>query len=56
MGDRAVPLLLEELRDRPDHWLVALNKITGQDPAEPKSTFSEAVESWLSWGRQRRYL
>jgi hypothetical protein len=56
MGREAVPLLLEELRDRPDHWLVALNRITREDPAPSGSTFSEAVEAWLGWGRERGYL
>lgn len=56
MGREAVPLLLEELRDRPDHWLVALNRITQEDPTPSGSTFSEAVEAWLGWGRERGYL
>jgi hypothetical protein len=56
MGKVAVPWLLRELRDRPDHWLVALHKITNQDPAKPKSTFSEAVEAWLSWGSKKGLL
>lgn len=56
MGDLAVPLLLMELRDRPDHWLVALRTLTDQDPAKPGSTFGEAVEAWLSWGRERKFL
>jgi len=56
MGESAVPLLLVELRDRPDHWLVALNRITREDPAKPGSTFREAVDAWLAWGRQQGYL
>jgi type I restriction-modification system DNA methylase subunit len=56
MGTAVVPLLLEELRDRPDHWLVALNKITNEDPAVSGSTFKEAVAAWLEWGREREYL
>jgi hypothetical protein len=53
MGYSALPLLLAELRDRPDHWLVALNAITTEDPAEENATFSEAVGAWLKWGRDR---
>jgi type I restriction-modification system DNA methylase subunit len=56
MGRDVLPLLLEELRDRPDHWLVALHEITQEDPAKPGSTFIEAVEAWLAWGRERGYL
>jgi len=50
MGKTAVPFLLRELKDRPDHWLVALNAITGEDPARVGSTFIEAVDAWLNWG------
>lgn len=56
MGKPILPLLLAELRDRPDHWLVALHEITGEDPAKPESTFSEAIEAWINWGRKQGYL
>ena len=56
MGESAVPLLLLELRNKPDHWLVALNHITGEDPAEPQSTFPQAVDAWLAWGRKKGYM
>lgn len=56
MGREILPVLFKELRERPDHWLVALNAITGEDPAPKGSTFEEAVESWLVWGRERGYL
>jgi PHD/YefM family antitoxin component YafN of YafNO toxin-antitoxin module len=32
MGQAAVPLILGELRREPDHWFVALKRITGEDP------------------------
>lgn len=56
MGPSVLPLLLTELQNKPDHWLVALNAITGHDPAPPDSTFTEAVDAWLSWGRAEGYL
>ena len=56
MGKEVLPWLLLELQERPDHWLVALNRITGEDPAPADSTFTEAVEAWLTWGRQRGLL
>ena len=56
MGAQATPLILRELHSRPDHWLVALNAITGIDPAPKGSSFEEAVEAWLSWGRKRGYF
>jgi hypothetical protein len=56
MGRDVLPLLLRELSERPDHWFVALNAITGEDPAPPRSTFDQAVAAWLNYGRQRGLL
>jgi hypothetical protein len=56
MGSEALPLLLRELNAHQDHWLVALNIITGEDPAPEGATFTEAVDAWLAWGREKGYL
>ncbi|MEP6962608.1 MAG: ImmA/IrrE family metallo-endopeptidase [Acidobacteriota bacterium] len=56
IGPKVLPLLLRELNERPDHWLVALATITNEDPAPDGSTFSQAVQAWLAWGRDRGYL
>ena len=32
MGKEVVPLLLGELIRKPDHWFMALTKITGENP------------------------
>jgi hypothetical protein len=56
MGQSVLPLLFRELEVRPDHWLVALNAITGVDPAPAGSNFDEAVNAWLDWGRRQGYL
>ena len=56
MGPVAIPLLLEELRDRPEHWMWALEVLTNEDPAASAQTFATARARWLSWGQQRGYL
>jgi len=56
MGPIALPLILRELRDYPDHWLVALNAISGEDPSSPDSTFEQAVSAWMEWGVRNGYL
>lgn len=56
MGSSVLPFLFKELEKRPDHWLVALNAITGRDPAPPNCTFDAAVAAWLDWGRKHGYL
>ena len=56
IGRNVLPLLFKELSEHPDHWLVALNAITREDPAPVGSTFGEAVTAWLAWGRERGYF
>lgn len=56
MGRQILPLLLRELESRPDHWLVALNAITGEDPVNAECTFQQAIGAWLQWGRKKGYL
>jgi type I restriction enzyme M protein len=56
MGREALPLIFRELKNRPDHWFVALNAITGEDPVLPDCTFNQAVETWLAWGKEKGYL
>jgi type I restriction enzyme M protein len=53
MGKAVLPLLLMELKERPDHWLVALHRITKADPAKRGSNFADAVEAWLEWGQSQ---
>ena len=55
LGRGGLPLILRELRERPDHWLVALNAITGEDPAPEGASFREAVAAWIKWGEIRGY-
>jgi hypothetical protein len=56
MGWPVVPLLLRELQRQPDHWLWALQAITGEEPARGTDTLGAAAEAWLNWGRQRGLL
>ena len=53
MGEAAVPLLLEALRDRPAHWFAALQAIANVDPSPPEANPSAAREAWLEWGRSQ---
>lgn len=56
LGRQAIPLLLGELRERPDHWFWALRAVAGDDPVSPESDFDEAVEAWVQWGRENGYI
>jgi len=58
MGEDALPLILQELREKPDHWFWALAAISGEDPvpAASKGKLQEMADAWLQWGRSRGYL
>jgi hypothetical protein len=55
LGWTAVPLLIEELRDRPDFWFSALREITGEDPVQDhiRGNYDEMRDAWLSWAAAR---
>jgi type III restriction enzyme len=57
MGKPAVPWLLQRLSEKPDHWFVALNAITGARPvpSESRGRIKEMTQAWLNWGRQQGY-
>jgi len=58
MGSPAVPLLLRELKQKPDHWFWALEAITGANPvpAQAQGDIQKMADAWLSWGHQHHYL
>lgn len=58
LGPTAIPRILRELRDRPDHWFWALAALTGQNPVPPQSAgnFAATRAAWLDWGNDQGYL
>jgi hypothetical protein len=58
MGRSAVPLILRELRDKPEHWFWALTAITGEDPVpeEDAGDIRKMAQAWLDLGRGRGWL
>lgn len=58
MGQDAIPFIMEQLRSNPedpDHWFVALESITGEDPI-PEEAYGDTVrmaELWLAWSENR---
>lgn len=55
MGEIAVPLILESLTHRFDHWFWALEAITQDNPVPRRSRGSiEAMAcAWLTWGSDK---
>jgi hypothetical protein len=55
IGPPAVPLILRELEQKPNHWFWALKVITGADPVEPsqRGRMKEMTRAWLRWGKEQ---
>ncbi len=56
MGRPAIPLVLQELRERPNFWFWALRFMTGEDPSKNAKGINNAVEAWSRWGAEHGYL
>src|SRR5439155_22737254 len=56
MGPSIVPFLLKQLQTAPDRWLDALEQLTGENPAQNATTFEEAVDRWIKWGQDNKYI
>src|SRR5262249_59425632 len=58
MGERAVPLILEELAREPDHWFWALEMITQENPVPPEAAgrVRQMADAWIAWGKQQGYV
>ncbi|MBI5237789.1 MAG: hypothetical protein HY887_05130 [Deltaproteobacteria bacterium] len=58
MGEPALKLILNELKDRPSHLFWALRAISGVDPVPPEDRghIDKMIEAWISWGRQKKII
>jgi len=58
MGPDVVPLLLKELRERPDHWFWALRAITGENPVKPdhRGKVDRMAADWIEWGNSHALI
>ena len=58
LGDSVVPLILQELVERPYRWFTALETLTGENPVKPEDQghFSKTVDSWIDWGKRKGYI
>jgi hypothetical protein len=57
MGPAAIPLLLRELEQQPDHWFRALHALSGADPV-PEASRGDVramAAAWLRWGHDNGY-
>jgi len=58
LGEKAIPLILNELRERLDHWFWALMMITRESPV-PQEEYGKMTlmrDIWLEWGKRKGYI
>ena len=57
MGAPAMPLILQALKQKPEHWFWALRSITGENPIPPadRGRLSQMAAAWLQWGQVHGY-
>jgi hypothetical protein len=58
MGDKVIPLLLNELSKSSGRWFWALKSITGEDPVpeEQRGKTQLMIEAWINWGKEKGYI
>ena len=58
MGKPALPLILNELKERPVHLFWALRAISGTNPVEPEDRghIDKMREVWIEWGRKNKII
>ena len=57
MGEKAIPMILRELEERPSHWFFALQSMTGENPVPPEAAghVGKGADAWIKWGREKGY-
>jgi len=57
-GERVLPLILEDLKERRGEWYWALRTISGESPVPAHAAGNRRLvdEAWLDWGRSRGYI
>ena len=59
MGAPAIPLILEDLRQEPHHWFIALDELTGESPELPEEdwgSINALSDAWVKWGKSKGYI
>jgi hypothetical protein len=58
IGRPALPMILNELKERPVHLFWALRAISGTNPVEPedRGRIDKMREVWLEWGRKNKII
>lgn len=55
MGQEAIPMIIEDLRNNSGHWYWALKAISQEDPVSPseRGSINRMKQAWLKWAEQK---
>ena len=59
MGESAIPFILRDLEEEPNHWFSALSAIADEGPEIPvheRGDIRAISEAWLKWGKTKKYI
>ena len=58
IGDKAIPLILQELQREPAPWFVALRAISEDDSVgrDSPGNFRKMAAAWIQWGKDHGYI
>lgn len=58
LGKEALPILLQDLANKPDHWFPALKAITAVDPVPPgdRGDIGKMADAWVRWGVEQGHI
>jgi len=57
MGKPVIPLILQDIEQKPDHWFWALRAITGENPVKPEQVgrMKLMAQAWIQWAKEHGY-
>jgi hypothetical protein len=57
MGKPVIPLILQDIQQKPDHWFWALRAITGENPVKPEQVgrMKLMAQAWIQWAKEHGY-
>jgi hypothetical protein len=58
MGEKVIPMILEQLQVHPHYWFAALEALTGVDPVleVDRGNLSAMAKAWIGWGEKEGYI
>ena len=58
LGNEAIPLIIQKIKDKPSHLFNALHLLTGEKPIEPghEGRINEICQDWIKWYERTYYM